>query len=81
MPGYCPQLNLANGRVECSLKEDGKINLGDTCHHKCNYGYILTDNVTRACQSDRSWSGNEPTCEKGTDSINIKNYNKLSCTL
>ena len=30
--------------------------------YTCNTGYTLTGEATRACQSNGTWSGSEPTC-------------------
>lgn len=59
-----------NGRIECSLGEDGEPTEGDTCIYICDDGFMLTgDDVVRECQSDGSWSGSIPTCERGKTSF------------
>jgi len=58
--------DIDNGRVNCSLGEDGVPNEGDTCIYVCDEGFYVTGNtIVRECQSDGNWSGNEPTCERG----------------
>ena len=63
----CPVLeDIDNGSVECSLGSDGIPSEGDTCIYVCDEGFVVTgSSITRECQSDGSWSGSEPTCERG----------------
>jgi len=45
---------------------------GSTATYACNPGYKLSDTTAHTCQSDRTWSGNPPTCtvvDCGTPSI------------
>jgi len=66
----CPLLaDLTNGVMTCSLGDDGVASYEDTCSFTCNTGYVLTGSTTRTCQSDRSWSGSETSCRKGTKCI------------
>ena len=44
----------------------GEAYEGDTCSFTCSSGYELTGSLTRTCQSDGSWSGNEAVCNRGT---------------
>ncbi|XP_077968899.1 uncharacterized protein LOC120344327 isoform X6 [Styela clava] len=39
-----------------------KISYGNTITYGCNEGFTLAGPITRRCQSDRRWSGNEPKC-------------------
>ena len=47
---------------------NGEVNMSSTttylseAEYYCNPGYILSDNVTRSCQGNGSWSGIEPIC-------------------
>ena len=43
----------------------GEAYEGDTCSFTCSSGYELTGSLTRTCQSDGSWSGNEAVCNRG----------------
>ena len=57
---FCSLLgNPNNGKVNCSLGNDRVPSYGDTCSFTCNSGYELTSNVTRMCQSDGSWNGDD----------------------
>ena len=59
----CPVLsNPNNGRMTCSVENDGVSFNGDTCSFTCNTGYELTGSDTRTCQSDGSWSGSKTFC-------------------
>jgi len=65
----CPSLtNPNNGKMACSLGDDGAPSYEDTCSFKCNTSYELSGSDTRTCQSDGSWSGSESMCMKGTAS-------------
>ena len=37
--------------------------IGSEATYNCSEGFNLEGNVTRTCQPDGMWSGNEPTCE------------------
>ena len=50
--------------VGCSLGGDGTANPGDICSYTCNTDYELTGSNTRICQTDGSWSGSDPVCER-----------------
>ena len=63
----CPLLTDPNdGMINCSLGDDGVPSYEDACSFTCNTGYELTGSDTRTCQSDRSWSGTNATCRRGT---------------
>jgi len=62
----CPSLtNILNGKIDCSLGDDGVPSYEDTCSFTCNSGYELTGNDTRMCQSDGNWTGTNVACRKG----------------
>ena len=62
----CPSLPYpGNGMISCSLGDYGVASYEDTCSYTCNTGYELTGSNTRNCQSDGTWSGNDPTCGRG----------------
>ena len=66
----CKQLaHPNNGMVDCSLGDDGVPSYEDTCSFTCGAGYELTGSNTRRCQSDGSWTVNNPTCKRGEQSI------------
>ena len=64
--GVCPDLTPpTSGAV--SYNPVGSRLLNTVATYRCNTGYVLTGGTTtRTCQSDRTWSGSEPTCQ-GTD--------------
>lgn len=37
--------------------------IGSEATYNCRQGFSLQGNMTRICQPDGMWSGNEPTCE------------------
>ncbi|XP_035675655.1 sushi, von Willebrand factor type A, EGF and pentraxin domain-containing protein 1-like [Branchiostoma floridae] len=55
----CPTLTApAHGTVA------GGSSFGETATYSCDAGYEVVGTSTRLCQPSRTWSGNEPTCEK-----------------
>jgi len=63
--GLCPSLgDPDNGMIECSLGPDGVPTEGDVCVYLCDDGYIVSGSGDRTCQSDGTWTGSEPTCER-----------------
>ena len=54
-----------NGKLVCSLGDDGIHSYEDTCSFTCNTGYELNGSDTRTCQSDGSWSGSDVECRRG----------------
>ena len=52
-------LNPTNGQVLINGTTEGSI-----ATYSCTNGYHVVGNTSRACQSDRQWSGNAPTCER-----------------
>ena len=59
-------MNPNNGRINCSLGDDGAPSPGDTCSFTCDTGHELTGSDTRTCQSNGSWNGSEVMCTRGT---------------
>ena len=64
----------SNGMINCSLGDDEVPSYEDTCSFTCDTGYELTDNDTRTCQSDGTWSGNSTMCEISKSVCNITEY-------
>ena len=61
----CVQLSQpTNGRISCSLGDDGVTSFEDTCAFTCNSGYEVSGSSMRTCQSDGSWSGMTTTCTR-----------------
>ena len=56
---------LDNGKVDCSLGDDGVLSYQDTCNVTCDTGYTLTGSNTRTCLSSGSWNGMDSVCSKG----------------
>ena len=57
----CPPLeHPIDGSVQYS-----SVNLGTIAEYSCNDGMTFVGVSTRACQSDGSWSGDEPHCQHG----------------
>ena len=53
---YLPRINL--GYVYTSGNTPGS-----TARYSCYYPYKLVGNMTRVCQDDGQWSGEEPFCD------------------
>ena len=61
----CPPLTPPdNGRIECSLGDDETSIEGGSCVYICDEGFGISGTIIRECQSNGSWSGDEPTCER-----------------
>ena len=56
----------ANGKSNCSLGGDGKVNPRDTCTFTCDDGYELSGSASRVCTNGETWSGTTNRCTKGT---------------
>lgn len=37
--------------------------VNETAEYTCNMGYILSGDQSRTCRFDRTWSGNDPSCD------------------
>ncbi|XP_065887354.1 P-selectin-like [Dysidea avara] len=71
-----------NGMITCSLGNNRVPSYEDTCSFTCNTGYELTGSVTRTCQSDGSWSGNETMCSRvSCPSLTNPNNGTITCSL
>eukprot|EP00039_Didymoeca_costata_P019470 m.337646 g.337646 ORF g.337646 m.337646 type:complete len:494 (+) comp18193_c0_seq1:138-1619(+) len=56
----CPDLsNPSNGQVSLPVEHIP----GSTAKYTCNDGYMLDGFVTRTCQSNSTWSHEQPTCK------------------
>ena len=56
----------ANGQVS-----HPQTNFSSNATYSCNLGYILIGNSVRTCQSNGTWSGNEPVCESKLAEIGL----------
>ena len=59
----CTNLTLSNGGITYSPTSSPRIENG-TATHICNNGYVLSGGTVRTCQSDRTWSGGNITCNR-----------------
>ena len=41
------------------------VDVGAEARYSCNEGFLLKGAPTRVCQTDASWSGEAPICERG----------------
>ena len=58
--GYCDEpLAPANGVINSTGNMEG-----DTVTYICNEGYNLSGDANRTCQSNGSWSGIPPKCDR-----------------
>ena len=59
----CPVLSDPdNGEVFCSLGNNGVPTKGDTFSYICDDIATLSGDSSRQCQSDGTWTGNDPSC-------------------
>jgi len=47
------------------MGHDGGHIVGDTCTLTCDDGFEPSDSVSRQCGNDGSWTGSDPTCDRG----------------
>ena len=59
--GCGPLPDPANGVVDLT----GGTEFGNSAQYSCDDGYIINGTSTRDCLATGSWSGEEPTCDKG----------------
>ncbi len=61
----CQELELlVNGRIEYSPDMTAPYLEGTNAEHICSPGFILIGNVIRVCQSDSTFSGVPPMCQR-----------------
>ena len=66
----CPPLTTPDdGTYNCTMGGDGAHVVGDTCTLTCDDGFEPSDTTSRQCDNDGSWSGSDPTCDRGETSI------------
>ena len=58
----CPDLTLTNGVISYGPDTTPRLE-GTVATHSCVDGYILSGGTERTCQSDRTWSRRNITCE------------------
>ena len=66
VPGCQDLLTIGNGSVNYSIvvyHVNGRRPFNTTATYTCIPGYKLIGETTRTCQSDKIWSGQEPTCD------------------
>ena len=56
---------LDNGKVDCSLGDDGVLSYQDTCSVTCDTGYTLTGSRSRTCLRYGHWGGMNGICNRG----------------
>ena len=68
----CSLLNVLPSAVNCGIlnnPSNGQVRFDTTTFqsqatYNCSAGYILNGNMTRTCEAERQWSGDEPSCER-----------------
>ena len=72
----CGTLNAtANGQVS----HPNGTTFGQTATYSCDTGYNLLEDITRTCQANGVWSGNEPTCISESNLLKMfKAYPKVA---
>ena len=55
----CNRLHQMGNYIQVSFT---MTTLGSTASYHCISGYTLSENITRRCEADGTWSGTEPTC-------------------
>ena len=58
---------------------DGAHVVGDTCTLTCDDGFEPSDSISRQCDNDGSWSGSDPTCDRGECGGAIIHVNIMVC--
>ena len=58
----CHSLTLTNGMISYSPDTTPRLE-GTVATHSCDVGYRLSVEISRTCQSDRTWSGGTIVCE------------------
>ena len=69
----CPDLNLTNGLISYSPMGTTILE-GAVATHVCHEGYRLSSEVSRTCESDKSWSGKVITCQGNYEFSVFNNY-------
>ena len=59
----CLDLTLTNGTIGYNSSDTTPRLEGTVATHSCDIGYGLSNGTERICQSDRTWSGGNITCE------------------
>jgi len=79
----CPLLTAPDdGMVDCPLGGEGGASEGDSCTVSCDIGFELQGSISRTCQADGIWSGDETTCKEGMNAKFSKiEYNNVGCLL
>ncbi len=57
----CDDITLTNGMVTYDPTSSPRLE-GTTATHNCNGGNVLSGERERMCQSNRTWSGENVTC-------------------
>ena len=65
----CGQLqNPENGFVQVSSTTEGS-----TATYTCNQGFQLVGNRQRTCQNNGQWSGQQPSCQRRSTTLQLMN--------
>ncbi len=68
----CQELELlVNGSIQYSPDVTAPYLEGTNAEHICVPGFILIGNVIRVCQSDSTFSGVPPTCQRKLSIVNL----------
>ena len=68
----CPPLTAPdNGKIDCSLGNDGLPTPQDKCTASCNSGFVLSGTTTRRCKADETWTGSDAVCTAGKYRVNM----------
>ena len=72
----CSPLSIPNGDVGYNKLPNYYFGLnnpglteGTTTEFFCDSGYFLSGSNSRTCTSSKTWSGQNPTCNEGNDTI------------
>ena len=79
LPGYCPSLNLANGRIDYNNKSalGGKYPFLTKADFKCDSGYIRFGNSFGQCMLSGNWAGQAECASKEFHLINVFLISKI----
>ena len=71
---------LFSSAIQCELPRNpqngravyASVSYNSLISYECNYGYMLIGDSVRRCEKDKQWTGAEPHCKGGLDSMMVK---------
>ncbi|RZB38885.1 sushi, von Willebrand factor type A, EGF and pentraxin domain-containing protein 1-like [Asbolus verrucosus] len=76
----CPKISAPEHGYFVKKRDCGNV-LNSACGIRCEVGYTLAGNSIRLCQSNATWSGDEPSCQVKTCSkLTPPAYGSMQCS-